>query len=481
MTGVTAVTIVVVSAPYVPREAAMAAPLNMPRPNRATIEATRRREHARFAAERPKSAALWQRGKGALVAGVPMAWMTTPTELPPVFVAEGRGAHFIDVDGHRYLDMNVADMSGNAGYATPAIVEAVSARVRKGTQFLLPTEDAIAVAEELARRFGLPFWQFTLSASGANGELIRLARHATGRQKILMFDGGYQGHLDDTLVVRIDGAVRHEMSGLPERAIRNTKLVDFNDLAAVEAALAPRDVACVFVEPALTNVGVVMPAPGFLAGLRELTHAVGTYLFLDETHTLVSAPGGLIQAWGLACDGVGMGKTIGGGVPLGAWGVTAELAERMLDVRPVPGAPGQAGQGVATGGTLYGNALSMAAARATLENVLVPAAYEKAARLGARLADGLEAIYAEVGLPWRAHRLYARSGWTFGPDLPRNATEARALMDAELFGLIQVYLANRGVWEAIASAGPCVSFAAEEADVALYLDVMRGFVQELVA
>jgi len=454
---------------------------NAARPNRATIEAMRAREHARFAAERPKSMALWRRGKGSLVAGVPMSWMTTLTELPPVFVAEGRGAHFTDVDGHRYLDMNVADMSCNAGHATPAIVEAVTERVRRGTQFLLPTEDAIAVGEELARRFGLPYWQFTLSASGANAELIRLARHATGRQAILTFDGGYHGHLDDTLVVRIDGEVRHEMSGLPERALRHTRIADFNDLKAVEAMLAPGDVACAIVEPALTNVGVVLPEPGFLAGLRELTRAAGTYLFLDETHTLVSAPGGLIQAWGLACDGVGMGKTIGGGVPLGAWGGTAELAERMLDVKPVEGAPGQAGQGVATGGTLYGNALSMAAARAALEKVLVPAAYEKAARLGARLADGLDAIYAEAGLAWRAQRLYARSGWTFAPELPRNAAEARAAMDAELFGLIQVYLANRGIWEAIASAGPCVSFAAEEADVDFYLEVMRGLVRELVA
>jgi glutamate-1-semialdehyde aminotransferase len=410
-----------------------------------------------------------------------MGWMSALYAHPPIFAAEGDGAWFTDVDGHRYLDMNQADMSMACGYAPPAVVEAAAARLAEGSQFLLPTEDAIFVADELARRWGLPSWQFTLSASGANAEVIRLARHATGRDRILMFDGKYHGHIDDSLVMLVDGEVRSELAGLPAAAAARARIVPFNDLAAVEAALASREIACVLLEPALTNVGVVLPEPGFFAGLRDLTRRTGTILAFDETHTMVCGLGGLVGAWGLEGDAVAFGKSLGGGIPIGAYGVSADLARHLEEPPALPGAPMESVGGVATGGTLYGNALSLAAARAVLEQVLLPHAYERTTQLGARLADGLDGIFADTGLPWRAQRLFCRSGITFGPRLPKNAAEARKLAQPALYHLIRVWLANRGIWESIASAGPTVSVAMEEVDIDLYLARFHDLANELTA
>jgi len=453
----------------------------MRNPDPANIAELTAREAARFAEARPRSAALLARARRSMARGVPMGWMTAIYQHPPIFVAEGDGAWFGDVDGHRYLDMNVADLSMNGGFGPPAVVAAVAERMRRGSQFLLPTEDAIAVAEELARRYPLPCWQFTLSASGANAEIIRLARHATGRDQILMFDGKYHGHIEDTLVVVQDGRVQPEMAGLPAEPALRAKMVDYNDLAAVERALAPRDVALVIAEPALTNVGVVLPDTGFHAGLRALTSDAGTLLAYDEAHTFVAGPGGLVGMWGLACDAVGLGKCLGGGVPIGAYGVSAALARHLEDAPPLPGAPAESVGGVATGGTLYGNALSMAAARATLEQVLTPAAYARANALGAQLADGLDETYREAGLDWRAQRLFCRAGFNYGPDFPQTAAAARAMARPDVHQLLRLYMANRGVWESVITAGPTVSFAAGAEDVAFYLRNFRAFIGQLMS
>lgn len=411
--------------------------------------------------------------------GVPMSWMASLYAHPPIFAATGDGAWVTDVDGHRYLDMNQADMSMACGYAPPAVVEAVKARMAAGSQFLLPTEDAIEVAEELAQRWGLPCWQFTLSASTANAEVIRLARHATGRERILMFDGKYHGHIDDSLVMLVDGKVRPELAGLPSSAAARAALVPFNDLKAAEAVLAGRDIACVMVEPALTNTGVVLPAPGFLEGLREATRKSGTVLAFDETHTMVCAPGGLKSVWRLDCDAVAFGKSLGGGVAIGAYGLSRDLARHLEEPPLVPGAPMESVGGVATGGTLYANALSLAAARAALRYVLTPDGYARTAALGARLADGLDAAFRDAGLPWRAQRLFCRSGFTFAPELPANAAEARRLARPDLYALLRLWMANRGVWESIAQAGPTVSFAMTGADMDFYLGRFRDFLSEL--
>jgi glutamate-1-semialdehyde aminotransferase len=278
---------------------------------------------------------------------------------------------------------------------------------------------------------------------------------------VVMFHGRYHGHFDENLVVQKDGQPAFEESGPPREALGRVRLVSFNDPDALREALAPRDVAVVLTEPAMTNNhGLIQPVEGYHEALREAATEAGTLLAYDETHTLVTGPGGLVRRWGLRPDMVSAGKSIAGGIPLGAWGMTEELAEVMEG--------GRGPTGVATGGTLFANPLSMAAARAALGEVLTEAAYERTAALGARLADGLEAAVARSGLPWSVHRMFARSGVAFGPSLPRNALEATRIEDPPFTALWRLYLANRGVWEAIPGAGPTVAVPCTAEDVDRY-------------
>ena len=449
--------------------------------DRERIRTLREREDARFLADRPRSRRLLERARASMPNGVPVSWMATLYDHPAVFVSAGDGAYITDVDGHRYLDMNIADTSTFCGYAPQPVVEAVAERMARGAQFLLPSEDSLAVAEELGRRFGLPRWQFTLSATGANTEAVRIARAATRREAILAFDGKYLGHADELLTALDGDAVVPEYLGLTAGSAANTRMIQFNDLSALERALADREIACVVTEPAQTDLGVIMPEPGFHDALRELTRAAGTLLVIDETHTLICGPGGLTREWELEPDLVTMGKSIGGGVAIGAYGMTDGIAA-VLEARdsdePEDGHGGPLPE-VAVGGTLHANALSMAATRATLKRVLTVDAYGRAVALGRRLADGIAAAISAAGLAWSAQRLYTRSGYTFAPHAPRNAIEARAAMDYELTALIRVAMANRGVWEAGDWAGPAVSIAATESDVDLYLDALRTVIGEL--
>jgi glutamate-1-semialdehyde 2,1-aminomutase len=406
--------------------------------------------------------------------GVPMSWMATLHDHPSIIVQGGRGGAFTDVDGNRYIDFNLADMSTFTGYGSEAVVRAVGERMNDGAQFLLPTRDAEAVSLELARRFGLPLWQFTLSSTQANTEAIRVARALTGQTAVLMFDGKYHGHADELLGELHGQEVLPEGLGVPRDATRHVRLVQYNDLEAVERELARGDVACVLVEPAITNVGVIQPREGFHAALRRLTSESGALLVLDETHTLVAGPGGLTARWGLRPDVLVIGKSIAGGVPIGAYGMTETVAG-VLEHRP-----GAAfGEGVATGGTLFGSALCMAAARATLHEVLTDEAYAHAAALGRRLADGIERIVSAHGLEWSAHRLYNRSGYTHAPQLPTNAIKARATFDVELYNLQRLYMANRGIWEAISTAGPACGIQTSSADVDQYLDLLDRFLHDV--
>ncbi|HEY5658644.1 MAG TPA: transaminase [Myxococcota bacterium] len=427
-------------------------------------------ERKAFAEAHPRSVALRARARAHMPNGVPMAWMAADNDVP-VYVTHARGARFEDVDGCEYLDTNVADMSSFCGYANPPIVEAVARRAAQGTQFLLPTEDAIWVAEELARRYPVAHWQFTLSASQANTEAIRVARAATGRQNVLFFDGHYHGHFDEGTVQLERGELRSFGRGLPRDVARNVRVVPFNDARAVRDALEPRDVAIVLTEPALTNnLGLQLPEPGFHDALRGACSDTGTVLAYDETHTHVVGPGGCTALWGLSPDVITIGKSVAGGVPLGAYGMIGALADELEASEPRQG-PIE----VATGGTLFGNPLSMAAARAALGEVLVPEAYAHANALGAQLADGLERAIREAGLSWTAHRFGPRSGTTFAARIPRNAEESRASFDRTLFRLLRVWLGNRGVWEAIVGAGPTLAVSAAEADVDCYVDAYREF------
>lgn len=436
------------------------------------------REYARFLGERPRSTGLLERAKGSMPLGVPMTWMASLHGHPPIYMARGEGAHIVDVDGNRYFDTNIADTSMFCGYGPEPVVRAVSERVRLGTQFLMPTEDAIVVAEELARRWRLPAWQFTLSATFANTEAIRISRVATGRPTLVLFDGKYHGHGDELLVTVREGRSVPELQGLPPDVGSHVRVVTFNDADGLARALEPGDVACVMVEPALTNTGVVQPDPGFHAAVRRLTGEAGSVLVIDETHTLICGPGGLVRRWELEPDIVTLGKSIGGGVPIGAYGMRADLADVLGGVSDY-GGPGTVEDEVATGGTLFGNPLQMAAARAALTEVLTAEAYERTARLGASLADGIDAAAAAAGLPWKSHRLYARSGYAFTGVLARTGAEAREGHDAELYRLLRLFMANRGVWEAMEWAGPAVSVPATDADVDTYLDVLGDLVAEL--
>jgi glutamate-1-semialdehyde aminotransferase len=443
--------------------------------DRERLADVRAREEAEFDRRTPRSGELGERARRSMPDGVPMAWMASLYEHRPLFVARGAGCRFTDVDGNSYVDFNQADLSATCGFAPPAVLDAISKRAARGLQFLLPVEEAIDAAELLAERYGLPGWQFTVSASSANAEVIRLARHRTGRETLVVFGGHYHGHLDDTLVEGDEHGARPQLLGVNPRAAAATRVVPFNDLEALERVLGREDVAAVITEPALTNVGLVLPAAGFHGGARELTRAHGTLLVLDETHTQTFAYGGLTRAWDLEPDVIALGKSTGGGIPVGLYGMTRDLHEWMERHRDVY----MREHGLATGGTTFANPLSLAAVAATLRHVQTPAAFDRAAALGVRLADGIESAAARHGLPWRAPRLGGRSGYCLEPELPRDARDAERSLDVDLIDTRRVHMANRGVWDAIASAGPAASFAHAEADVDEYLGALEEFLDDV--
>ncbi len=445
---------------------------------RGAVAALIRRENDRFCTARPRSADLVRRAGELMPSGVPMAWMRGLQHHEPVFVESGDGAAFTDVDGHRYVDFNQADLSSTAGYATPEVVEAVSRQMRAGAQFLMPCEDSVAVAEDLANRFGLGHWQFTLSASSAMSEALRLARLATGRDGILMFDGSYHGHIDETLADYSRDEPSSGSLGLPHDHGRHTTIVPYNDLEAVRRALAGGTIAALVVEPALTNVGLVLPGDGFLESLRALAESRGTLLVVDETHTHMFAWGGLARHATLSPHIVVIGKNFAGGVPIGAYGFESHLAE-LMDRHLFD--PFSDAGGLAVGGTLYGNALSFAAARACLGHVMTREAYARTSELGGVLARGIQTIIDHANLGWKAQHLHSRAGWLYHRDEPRSGADAARLADIPLTDSRRIFMANRGVWEATATAGPTISFAMTRADVDLYLDVARLWIEALLA
>jgi len=441
--------------------------------DRIRLARLRRREEKAFHARIPKSLALWKKAKTVMPNGVPMSWMLGLHRHAPVFAARGDKAWFTDVDGNRYLDMNLSDLSATTGFGHPAITRAIARQAARGAQFLLPAEDSIAVAQLLKQRTGMPFWQFTLAASGANVEAFRLARLATGRRRIVMFDGKYHGHFDEVLVKRAGRRAKPSLLGMSRDSGRDVTIIPFNDVDALAAELKRGDVACVVTEPALTNVNLVLPDQGFHDALRRLTRKHGTLLVIDEAHTVQMAYGGLTRLYGLEPDILTTGKGFGSGIALGAYGMTESLAKLMagkLDLGPASTTPG-----IATGGTTYANALALAATRAALVHVLTEQGYRRCARLGDRLADGIDRAIAAHGLPWKAQRLGGRSGISMTPEHPRNAAAAASTIDVELIDTRRVFMANRGVWEAIATAGPQAGFAHTASDIDHYLNVFSAF------
>lgn len=398
--------------------------------DRSRLKTLLAQEEERFIGEHPRSRQLFERARASLLDGVPMNWMVRWASPFPIFVQEAAGAHFTDVDGHRYLDFCLGDTGAMTGHAPPAAVQAAIQQLQRGVTFMLPTESAIWVGEELARRFGLPYWQFALTATDANRFAIRLARQITGRPLILVFNWCYHGTVDETFITLRDDGVAVARSGNigpPVPPAVTTRVIEFNDVATLEAALAPGDVACVLAEPVMTNIGIVHPEPGYHDALRAITRRTGTLLILDETHTICAGPGGYTRAHGLQPDVLTLGKPIASGVPAAVYGFTATVADhiRRRSSREDADTGG-------IGGTLAANALSTAAIRATLEHVLTEAAYQRTITLAQRFAEGVAGVITSRGLPWHVTRLGCRAEYGFRPTPPRNGAQAAAAVDREL-------------------------------------------------
>ncbi|MHB8431083.1 MAG: transaminase [Acidimicrobiales bacterium] len=416
----------------------------MERAHLRTLLASERRQHH---ALHPGS---WEQFKRArhLFTGVPMTWMADWAGGFPLAMAGAHGARVTDVDGLSYLDFALGDTGAMAGHSPEPVVRAIRDRVETlgGITVLLPTEDAEWVANELSLRFGVTQWSFALSATDANRWALRLARLATRRPKILVFSYCYHGSTDETFVVRsADGATISRPGNVAPAVdpATTTVAVEFNDLDAVAKELRTGDIAAVLTEPALTNIGIVLPGEGFLAGLRSLCDETGTLLMIDETHTFSAGAGGATKAWGLSPDIVTIGKAVAGGIPMGAFGVSGQLSDRILAMIESAGADIVDVGGV--GGTLAGNALSMAAARATLEHVLTESAFSHMDSLSARLTHQVEASISTHGLPWSVTRLGARAEYRFCSPAPVNGTQSREAEDSELDEYLHLFMSNRGV------------------------------------
>lgn len=437
------------------------------------------REQDRFAREHPRSRALHEQAKGSLLSGVPMNWMTRWPGAFPLFVTEATGARLVDVDGHEYVDLCLGDTGAMTGHAPAPTVEAVARQARRGLTTMLPSEDAIWVGDELRRRFGLPSWQFTLSATDANRFALRLCRQVTGRSKVLVYDHCYHGSVDETFAtVDERGTVGPSFGNVGPGVdpALTTRVVQWNDVAALEQALAHEDVACVLAEPVMTNVGIVLPDEGYHAALRALTRRYGTLLIIDETHTLCAGPGGYTRAHGLEPDLLTMGKAIGGGVPCGAYGLSEQVAARVLE-HTLWAAADVGG----VGGTLAANPLSTAAMRATLSDVLTDAAFEDMIDLGTRFEQGVGAAIAEYALPWHVVRVGCRSEYLFVRERPRSGAEAAAAMDGELDAFMHLYALNRGVLLTPFHMMALMSPATTAEGVDRHTTIFREAVAELVA
>jgi glutamate-1-semialdehyde aminotransferase len=437
------------------------------------------RERERFAKEHPRSRELHEQAvDGPLLSGVPMNWMTRWPGPFPVYCVEADGARIVDVDGNEYADLCLGDTGAMTGHSPPATVRAAVERLGRGITTMLPSEDALAVGTEMERRFGLSHWQFTLSATDANRFAIRLAREITGRSKILVFNHCYHGTVDETFA-SLDGdrvVARHGNVGRPVDLELTTRVVEFNDTHGLERELGFGDVACVLAEPAMTNVGIVLPEPGYHERLRDATRSAGTLLVIDETHTLCCGPGGYTAAQGLDPDMLTIGKPIAGGIPTGAYGMSDEVAARVLG-RTIWEDADVGG----IGGTLAGNALSLATVRTTLAEVLTVEAFERMIALAERFERAVaEEIHAHR-LPWQVTRLGCRAEYMFAPERPRSGAQAAAALDPELDALMHLYMLNRGVLMTPFHMMALMSPATTEADVDRHGEAFAEAAGELTA
>ena len=436
-------------------------------------------ERRRFLERHPRSGELARDARRSLLFGVPMNWMTRWPGAHPVFVAEAGGARFRDVDGNDFIDFCLGDTGGMAGHAPPDAVAAIAEQAAEGITLMLPTADAAWVGDELTRRFGLPFWQFSLTATDANRFVIRWARQITGRSKLVVHNWCYHGTVDETFAtLGPDGTTvaREGNIGPPVALAETTRVVEINDLDGLEAAFAAGDVAACLVEPALTNIGIVLPEPGYHEAVRELCTRFGVLLIIDETHTISAGPGGCTRAWGLEPDIVTIGKTLGAGIASAAYGMSADVAQRVHDRTDWRNADVGG-----VGGTLAGNALSLAAMRATLGRIMTDEAFERMIGRGKRFEQGVRDVIAARGLPWHVVRLGCRVEYLFRPDTARNGAEAAAAQDELVDAFIHLYLLNRGVLMTPFHNMALMSPATTAADVDRHTEVYDEMAAELTA
>ena len=410
--------------------------------NRDRLAELTRLEEARFLKNHPKSGELFIQAKQVMPGGVPMSWMAKWPGAYPVFVKSAVGAHFIDMDDREYVDFCLGDTGSMTGHSPAPTVAAILEQAQQGITVMLPTTDAIVVSNELADRFGLPLWQFTVSATDANRHVIRYARLITGKSKIIVIDRCYHGSVDETFATLDSNGnttAREGNIGSPVNLDQTTRVVEFNDLVAMEMALAHGDVAAILMEPAMTNVGIVLPDAGYLHAVGKLAKQYGALWIIDETHTISVGIGGMTRDLGLRPDLLTIGKAIAGGIPAGTFGMTKEVAGAIsaavsMDLIDTGG----------IGGTLAGNALSLAAMRATLSEVLTEEAFSRMLELGARWCAGVDAAIAEFDLPWHCSQLGARGEYVFSSTAPRTGKEAADAGDSEMERYIHLRLLNDG-------------------------------------
>ena len=447
------------------------------------------REEKRYVEERPKSKELFEKARRYYAGGVPMSWMRIWPGGFPVFVREAEGAYLTDVDGHRYLDLCLGDTGALLGHSPPAVVGPLTEQLNRGITTMLPTEDCIEVGEELARRFGLPCWQILMTASDANRMALKVAREFTGRRLTLAFNASYHGSVDETLVVDFFGNLMNMpglMGPLVEDPSKMTRIVEFNDIEALEEALAPRDVACVIAEPVMTNVGIIHPEPGFHEALRSLTRKYGTLLLIDETHSICGGPAGITGELKLEPDIFVLGKLIAGGYPAAVLGLSQEIGEMIGQRVPWHNFFG-------FGGTLSGNAPAVAAIKATLKHLLTEESFAHMIPLARKMEEGIGAIIERHQLPWYVARIGCRVEFRFLAEPPRRGIDTLLdvdynevdLLSEGLTGplemLIHVYCTNRGILLSPVHDMALVSPVTTEEEASRYVRVIGECVQELLA
>jgi glutamate-1-semialdehyde 2,1-aminomutase len=436
------------------------------------------RELVLFQEKTPKSRRLTEEAKASMPGGVPMPWMSEWHTPYPLFNKKAKGSKLIDVDGNEYLDLCLGDTGSMLGHSPEATANAVGDQVRRGITTMLPSEDSISVSRELQRRFGLPYWQIAMTATDANRFVIRMARLITGRPKVLVFNGCYHGTLSESLVKLEDGKVlpRSDININPAfdpSLISN--VVEFNDVEALESALAEGDVACVLAEPVLTNVGIVLPEEGYHDALRELTLKYQTLLIIDETHTLSAGFGGYTREQGLQPDFFTVGKAIASGIPVAAYGMTEEVLSRLMEA-----SEGKSTAWLGLGGTLSGNQFVIHAMRASLEQVATEEAFTHMIGQADRLAAGIRGCIEEFEMPWHAVQLGARVEYMFSPQPYRNGGEAEAGMDHQLDAYTHLYFLNRGILITPFHNMLLVSPQTSAGDVDRFNEVFRSLIQDLL-